>query len=173
LIVRRKTPEQRFLLIRHTILPKTAVQENKDIIAQLEYFFPNESEVQLIAQTTSDKDALSYLRDLGIKNHPPKKRSVRLFLADTANDLFIDAYRVHDAMDTTGAGDAFAGGFLAGRLNGLTPYESAKLGHACAAIIVKEIGGHSHLWIQHPVRFAAAYQDADLVNALPNSAVKK
>lgn len=146
---------------------KTAVQENKDIIAQLEYFFPNESEVQLIAQTTSDKDALSYLRDLGIKTILLKKGASGCFLADTANDLFIDAYRVHDAMDTTGAGDAFAGGFLAGRLNGLTPYESAKLGHACAAIIVKEIGGHSApLDFNILSDFAAAYQDADLVNAL-------
>ncbi|WP_407571850.1 5-dehydro-2-deoxygluconokinase [Deinococcus altitudinis] len=39
-----------------------------------------------------------------------------------------------------GAGDAFAGGLVAGRLRGLGWQESARLGNACGAVVVGEIG---------------------------------
>lgn len=39
-----------------------------------------------------------------------------------------------------GAGDAFAGGLVAGRLRGLSWQESARLGNACGAVVVGEIG---------------------------------
>ncbi|MGY2896184.1 5-dehydro-2-deoxygluconokinase [Deinococcus sp. UYEF24] len=39
-----------------------------------------------------------------------------------------------------GAGDAFAGGLVAGRLRGLDWQESARLGNACGAVVVGEIG---------------------------------
>jgi len=39
-------------------------------------------------------------------------------------------------VDTTGAGDSFSGGYLAGRLLGLDPFRSAKLGHTVAAQVV-------------------------------------
>ena len=39
-----------------------------------------------------------------------------------------------------GAGDAFAGGLVAGRLRGLDWRESARLGNACGAVVVGEIG---------------------------------
>jgi 5-dehydro-2-deoxygluconokinase len=39
-----------------------------------------------------------------------------------------------------GAGDAFAGGLVTGRLRGLDWQESARLGNACGAVVVGEIG---------------------------------
>jgi 2-dehydro-3-deoxygluconokinase len=39
-------------------------------------------------------------------------------------------------VDTTGAGDSFSGGYLAGRLLGLDPFRAAKLGHLVAARVV-------------------------------------
>ena len=39
-----------------------------------------------------------------------------------------------------GAGDAFAGGLIAGRLRGLDWPEAARLGNACGAVVVGEIG---------------------------------
>lgn len=44
------------------------------------------------------------------------------------------------AIDTTGAGDSFNGGYLAARLNGLTPVEAAHKGHAVAARVVEVRG---------------------------------
>ena len=43
-------------------------------------------------------------------------------------------------VDTTGAGDLFAAGFLYGITNGLTPEESARLGGVCAAEVISHVG---------------------------------
>lgn len=44
------------------------------------------------------------------------------------------------AIDTTGAGDSFNGGYLAGRLAGREPAEAARCGHAVAAAVVQVPG---------------------------------
>ena len=44
------------------------------------------------------------------------------------------------AVDTTGAGDAFNGGYLAARLAGQPPLAAARLGHAVAAAVVQVFG---------------------------------
>jgi len=46
-----------------------------------------------------------------------------------------------EAVDTTGAGDAFLGGLIAGRVRGLDWYASARLANACGAACCERLGG--------------------------------
>ncbi|MFI1650708.1 carbohydrate kinase family protein [Streptomyces avidinii] len=46
-----------------------------------------------------------------------------------------------EAVDSTGAGDAFTGGFLAARLEGAHPAEAARAGCRAAALAVTRVGG--------------------------------
>ncbi len=50
-----------------------------------------------------------------------------------------------DVIDTTGAGDAFAGGFLAARDAGLPAGEALAVGNACGAIAVQSVGARTTL----------------------------
>jgi len=146
---------------------KTAIREYQDIISQLDFFFPNEDEALIMTQTARAEDALNCLRKLGIKTILLKMGAAGCYLANAGEIQFIDSYQIHGLADTTGAGDTFAGGFIAGRIKGLTPYESVKLGHACAATIVKEFGGHSApLDFDILTKFAGEHQDSDLINAV-------
>jgi sugar/nucleoside kinase (ribokinase family) len=52
----------------------------------------------------------------------------------------VPARRVLCAADTTGAGDAFAGGFLLALARGADPITAADAGHAAAARVVQGIG---------------------------------
>ncbi|TKB22109.1 MAG: sugar kinase [Mesorhizobium sp.] len=52
----------------------------------------------------------------------------------------VDAVRVATPVDTTGAGDSFNGGYLAARLAGHAPADSAVLAHRVAAAVVQVRG---------------------------------
>jgi sugar/nucleoside kinase (ribokinase family) len=57
-----------------------------------------------------------------------------------AGPVEVPAAPVERVVDTTGAGDLFAAGFLYGMTNGLSPEESARLGGVCAAEVVSHVG---------------------------------
>lgn len=66
-------------------------------------------------------------------------RPARLHLADGACHV-VEAMRVHDVRDTTGAGDAFAAGFLAAWMDGADPIAACRAGHATAASVLTTAG---------------------------------
>jgi arabinose-5-phosphate isomerase len=61
-------------------------------------------------------------------------------LSNGDGERWIPAYAAVRVVDSTGAGDAFLGGFLAGEALGLGPVDAAKLGNACGAACVERIG---------------------------------
>ena len=61
-------------------------------------------------------------------------------LANEAGEVSIPAYVARKVVDSTGAGDAFLGGYLAGEALGLDPLNAAKLGNACGAACVERVG---------------------------------
>ena len=67
-------------------------------------------------------------------------------LCDKRGVRRIEAYTAEAVIDSTGAGDAFLGGLLAGEALGLEIDDAAKLGNACGAACVKQVGafpGHA------------------------------
>ncbi len=61
-------------------------------------------------------------------------------LCDVAGTRWVHAYPVEAVVDSTGAGDAFLGGLLAGQTLGLGLDDAAKLGNACGAACVERVG---------------------------------
>ena len=54
--------------------------------------------------------------------------------------IAVPAHPIETMVDTTGAGDLFAAGFLYGITNGLVPEEAARLGGVCAAEVISHVG---------------------------------
>ena len=52
----------------------------------------------------------------------------------------VPIYKVDKVIDTTGAGDSFAAGYLAARLQGQTPEVAARSGSRMASIVIQHAG---------------------------------
>jgi arabinose-5-phosphate isomerase len=61
-------------------------------------------------------------------------------LANDDGERWVQAYQAATVLDSTGAGDAFLGGYLAAEALGLDATQSAKLGNACGAACVEQLG---------------------------------
>jgi sugar/nucleoside kinase (ribokinase family)/D-arabinose 5-phosphate isomerase GutQ len=61
-------------------------------------------------------------------------------LCDDEGPRWVPAYCVSAVLDSTGAGDAFLGGLLAGQAMGLGLEDAARLGNACGAACVEQVG---------------------------------
>ena len=66
----------------------------------------------------------------------------------------VPAHPVERVVDTTGAGDLFAGGFLVGLATGLAPADAARLGALAAADIISAEGARPHSDIRAAARAA-------------------
>ena len=65
-------------------------------------------------------------------------------LISNGKEINIDPFILGKAIDTTGAGDLYAGGFLKGLADGLKPESCAKMGSICAGQIVTQLGSRSN-----------------------------
>ncbi|HWK63427.1 MAG TPA: sugar kinase [Rhizobiaceae bacterium] len=98
--------------------------------------FPDEQALfgDATREATADRLRQSGVKEIVVKNGEEPALVVAGALTET-----VPAMRVM-AIDTTGAGDSFNGGYLAGRLAGREPAEAARCGHAVAAAVVQVPG---------------------------------
>ncbi len=127
------------------------VKRNLDILNELiikkgiNICFGNEQEINEFLQTKRIEDAISILKD---KNFSfitvitlGEKGSIVIF---KDKEYFIDAYKVK-TIDSTGAGDIFAAGFLHGFVRNFSLDECAKIGNLLASHIVTQFGARPEM----------------------------
>jgi sugar/nucleoside kinase (ribokinase family) len=96
----------------------------------------NEEEAKALSGKVDLKDALSVLNDMVDLAVVTRGRKGCVVLK--AGDVFHVKSEQIDAFDTTGAGDAFAAGFIVGKLRGFDHVECAMLGNKTAMAFLKE-----------------------------------
>jgi sugar/nucleoside kinase (ribokinase family) len=105
----------------------------------LEFLFLNTQEAQMLCGLEEPEAVGLFFLDRGVNNVVLKmgEQGCAVFTPD--DEFRMPAYAVQ-AVDTTGAGDCFCGGFLAGLCRGFDLHESARLGNAVAAHGVQRVG---------------------------------
>jgi sugar/nucleoside kinase (ribokinase family) len=101
--------------------------------------FANEAELSSLYQIDDFDKALAQLRNdahLAVVTRSEKGCVVAAKDKVTA----VPAFPVKQVVDTTGAGDLFAAGFLYGTVRGLTHEQSGRLGALAAAEVIQHIG---------------------------------
>lgn len=118
------------------------IEEHVDIL------FANEDEILSLFQVEDFDAAAEKIR--GVVDIAALTRSEKGSVVVTADDtIAVPAAPVEHVVDTTGAGDAYAAGFLAAHTHGRDLETSAKLGGLLAAVIIQQIGARPTAGVQH------------------------
>jgi sugar/nucleoside kinase (ribokinase family) len=101
--------------------------------------FANESELKSLYQTASFETALEQIRsDCRIAAVTrSEKGSVIVCGGETVE---IEALEIDELVDTTGAGDLYAAGFLHGHTSGRSLAECGRLGSLAAGLVIQQVG---------------------------------
>jgi len=128
-----------------TILnPAPALELSKEFFNLIDYFTPNETEAEFytgikIINEGDAKIASEKLLKLGVKKIIITLGEKGLFFSDGKEEFFLKANTVK-AIDTTGAGDAFNGGFAFALLKGKKIRESLEFANKVAGISTTKLG---------------------------------
>jgi sugar/nucleoside kinase (ribokinase family) len=108
-------------------------------LPHLDLFTASLSEARAISGEPEPPDAAAWLRKQGVRCVALKLGAEGCFVADDHGAHHVPAPRV-DAVDGTGAGDAFAAGLLYGLLAGWDLARAARLANAAGALATTAVG---------------------------------
>ena len=110
-----------------------------------DYVTPNETEAATLTgiKVESEADALAAAKDFlrrGAKNALITLGEKGALLHGAVGTFMVPAFKVPKVVDTTGAGDAFNGGFAVALAEGKSPAEAVRFGCATAGLSVQKPG---------------------------------
>ena len=115
----------------------------KPIIQRSYAMFPNEIEVKLL--TGQDyREGARTLTELGAEVVAVKRGKRGCYVTDGKERHHIEPYKA-EAVDTTGAGDAFCAGFIYGLIKKKDLYECGRLGNFVASRCITKMGARTGL----------------------------
>jgi ribokinase len=109
------------------------------IIQNSYILMPNASELELLTAEADIRKATDLLVEMGVKIVAVKLGAKGCYVNDGQERLRVEPFKVQ-AVDTTGAGDAFCAGFLYGLINSKSLYECGRIGNFVASRCVMQMG---------------------------------
>ena len=114
------------------------------IIRSTHVLMPNALELELLTGETDYRKGADLMIDAGVKIVAVKLGDNGSYVTDGQDQLTIEPFKVK-AVDTTGAGDAFCGGFLYGLINKKSLFECGQIGIFVASRGVMTLGARESL----------------------------
>jgi sugar/nucleoside kinase (ribokinase family) len=138
-----------FCVDRHRESFRDLVKEHVDLL------FANEAEIKSLYEVGTFDEALRCVRD-ECETAALTRGSCGSVIVSGGEINLIDAEHVEVVVDTTGAGDLFAAGFLHGYAQGWEPFKSGKLAALCAAEVIGHVGARPEADLSRLVAKASA-----------------
>jgi sugar/nucleoside kinase (ribokinase family) len=112
------------------------------VVEEIDILFANESEITALTRQNNFDDAIAEIQGkCEVALITRSEKGAVVVTKDTVKSVAVE--RVEKLVDTTGAGDLFAAGFLYGYTRGWAHVDSAKLGNNAAAQIIQQLGARS------------------------------
>ena len=128
--------------VRIVLNPAPAAEIPPEVLKKIDIVTPNETEAQVltgIEVKTQQERAAKVFMDKGVKNVVITMGALGAFATDGKKSELLPRLKV-DAIDTTGAGDAFNGGFVMALSEGRDLFEALRYGNATGALSVTKKG---------------------------------
>jgi sugar/nucleoside kinase (ribokinase family) len=110
-------------------------------LPHLDYFIPSRPEAAKITGLQQPSEIAKFMQDKGCRNVVIKMDELGAYCREASGtETMVPSYQVDKVVDTTGAGDTWSAGFLAGLRDGLSMPEAAQLGNATAAHCIQAAG---------------------------------
>jgi sugar/nucleoside kinase (ribokinase family) len=113
-------------------------------LPHLDILFVNEDEARMLSGSVDPKLNAEFFLSRGARMLVMKRGPAGCDVFTSGEHVHAPAYAV-DAVDTTGAGDCFAGAFLAARARGYELRDAASLANAVGGMVVEQLGATTGL----------------------------
>jgi len=115
------------------------------VLEQVDVLLVSRAEALALTGCSSPDEAARALRGMGASVVMETLGAEGALVVSSAGPIHVPAFEVPDVRDTTGAGDAFAAGLIAGFLEGLGWEAAARMGCAVAALKIRHLGARNGL----------------------------
>jgi len=141
------------VLCADTTRPKRGetLREAGKALSRLDYFFPNLEEAAAITGQRNPDAVADALLECGVGHVALKLGGKGCLLAGRDERHHIPAVPGVECVDTTGAGDTFAGAFIAALLEGRSFADCGRFACAVASLCVENIGATTGSWTREDV----------------------
>lgn len=135
-------------LCADTTRPKQGetLREAGEALSRLDYFFPNLEEAKALTGLNEPDAMADAFLDCGMKHVALKLGGKGCLLASRDERHHIPAVPGVQCVDTTGAGDTFAGAFIASILEGRSFADCGRYANAAASLCVETVGATAGGW---------------------------
>ena len=110
------------------------------VLSLVDVAIGTEEEISAVGTDGTVATGVEALRSSGLQALVVKRGALGATVLPASGETTDAAPFPVEVYNVLGAGDAFASGFIYGRLNGLDWYRSARIGNACGAIVVTRHG---------------------------------
>ncbi len=118
------------------------LEDLRNILPMIDYIFPNEAEAELLTGEADARKSARMFTEAGAGCAVVKRGMRGCVIAQEGEILELPAYPVARAVDTTGAGDAFAAGFVYALSRGMPLADCGLFACAAASCIVETAGAN-------------------------------
>lgn len=124
------------------VLSQRPWNELKEIISRVDVVLANENEYRNMMGEQDYRVGARKVLESGAKIAVVKRGERGVYVKTEDLEEEIPAYLVKEVVDTTGAGDAFAAGFIAGMLRNYNIKKAIAYANAVAALKITKLGSH-------------------------------
>ena len=119
------------------------LEDARNALRYLDYFFPNYEEAQLLTGAQTPDAVADALLEAGVKNVALKLGGKGCLLKNARERWQAPTWPVARCVDTTGAGDTFAGAMICALLEGEPLVRCGAFANATASLCVEQLGATS------------------------------